>query len=74
MKTNRKPRPSAIKDGRILAVGGAGEIAELAGPDTDVIDLDGRVVIPGFIEGHGHFLGLGPGSDDSGSAAYPLVR
>jgi len=49
----------AIKDGRILAVGGAGEIAELAGPDTDVIDLDGRVVIPGFIEGHGHFLGLG---------------
>lgn len=49
----------ALKDGRIMAVGSADEIAELAGPDTDVVDLAGRVVVPGFIEGHGHFLGLG---------------
>jgi predicted amidohydrolase YtcJ len=49
----------ALKDGRILAVGDAAEIASLAGPETDLIDLDGRVAIPGFIEGHGHFLGMG---------------
>jgi len=49
----------AVQAGRILAVGGSDEIRSLAGPDTEVIDLDGRVVIPGFIEGHGHFLGLG---------------
>ncbi|NKI34175.1 amidohydrolase [Wenzhouxiangella sp. XN79A] len=49
----------AIKDGRILAVGSADEIAAHAGELTEVIDLAGRVAIPGFIEGHGHFLGLG---------------
>ena len=29
------------------------------GPNTEVIDLRGRLVIPGFIESHGHYLGLG---------------
>ncbi|WP_083256854.1 amidohydrolase [Glaciecola punicea] len=49
----------AVKDGRILAVGSIDEIANFIGKSTDVIDLDGRVAMPGFIEGHGHFLGLG---------------
>ena len=31
----------------------------LAGPSTRVIDLNGRLAIPGFIEGHGHFTSLG---------------
>jgi len=52
-------RAIAIKDGRILAVGSAEEIASHAGEDTEVTELDGRVAMPGFIEGHGHFLGLG---------------
>ena len=49
----------AVSDGRILAVGDEAEIASLAGPATQRIELNGRTVIPGFIEGHGHFLGLG---------------
>jgi len=49
----------AVKDGRILAVGTSDEIRAMAGRGTEVIELDGRVVMPGFIEGHGHFLGLG---------------
>ncbi len=49
----------AIRDGRILAVGSSGEIRALAGSDTEVVELAGRLVLPGFIEGHGHFLGLG---------------
>ncbi len=49
----------AVLDGRILAVGSSDDVQALAGPETQVIDLVGRVVIPGFIEGHGHFLGLG---------------
>ncbi|MFU8832631.1 MAG: amidohydrolase [Wenzhouxiangella sp.] len=49
----------AVRDGRILTVGSSDDVQALAGPETRVIDLDGRVVIPGFIEGHGHFLGLG---------------
>ena len=31
----------------------------LAGPGTRVVDLQGRLLIPGFIEGHGHYTGLG---------------
>ncbi|NDY96841.1 amidohydrolase [Wenzhouxiangella limi] len=49
----------AVRDGRIVAVGEPAEIEALTGPETEVIDLDGRMLLPGFIEGHGHFLGLG---------------
>jgi len=43
----------------ILAVGTADEISAYIGSDTRVIDLDGRAAVPGFIEGHGHFMGMG---------------
>ena len=43
----------------ISAVGTSDEISAFIGPDTEVIDLEGRFVMPGFIEGHGHFLSLG---------------
>jgi predicted amidohydrolase YtcJ len=49
----------AVRDGRIHAVGTSEEIRAVAGPNTEVIDLAGRLLIPGFIEGHGHFLRLG---------------
>src|SRR5687767_6911853 len=56
-------RPSAsalaITGDRITAVGSEEEIAPYLGPRTEVIDLQGRLAVPGFIEGHGHFLGLG---------------
>ncbi len=40
----------AIRDGRILAVGKTAEIKRLVGPATRVIDLQGRTVVPGFID------------------------
>jgi predicted amidohydrolase YtcJ len=49
----------AIAGDRIVAVGTSDEIAKLAGPKTKVVDLAGKLVSPGFIEGHGHFLSLG---------------
>jgi predicted amidohydrolase YtcJ len=49
----------AARDGEIVAIGTDEEVRRLAGPDTEVVDLDGRLAIPGFVEGHGHFTGLG---------------
>lgn len=46
----------AIHDGRILAVGHDAEIKPLAGPNTQTIDLKGRLVLPGFTDCHIHFL------------------
>jgi predicted amidohydrolase YtcJ len=49
----------AISGEKILAVGTDAEIRALVGPSTRVIDLHGRLAIPGLIEGHGHLMGLG---------------
>lgn len=49
----------AITGDRIAALGSTADISKLAGPKTRVIDLHGQLAIPGFIEGHGHFTGLG---------------
>ena len=49
----------AIRGGRIVAVGGEADISKQAGPGTRLIDLHGMLAIPGFIEGHGHFTGVG---------------
>jgi predicted amidohydrolase YtcJ len=49
----------AIRDGRIAYVGNADEARRNAGPRAEVIDLAGRVALPGFIESHSHPILLG---------------
>ncbi len=49
----------AIKDGKITTLGTNDEILALKGPTTEVIDASNNFLMPGFIEGHGHFPGLG---------------
>jgi predicted amidohydrolase YtcJ len=49
----------AVSGGRIEALGTAADIRRLIGPSTKVIDLHGQLAIPGFIESHGHFTGVG---------------
>ena len=49
----------AISKDRIQALGTAAEIKAMTGPNTQVIDLQGQLAIPGFIESHGHFSGVG---------------
>ncbi len=51
----------AVLDSRIIAVGGSNEIQALAGPQTRIIDLRGRRVVPGFNDSHVHFLDGGQG-------------
>ena len=49
----------AMRGPTILAVGSNTEIGKLIGDSTEVVDLQGRLAIPGFIESHGHYMGLG---------------
>ncbi len=49
----------AARDGRIVFVGSSVDAQAFIGPDTEVIDLDGKLLIPGFMEGHAHFMGIG---------------
>ncbi|KAJ3332637.1 hypothetical protein HDU93_009009 [Gonapodya sp. JEL0774] len=44
----------AIRDGLILEVGSNASVIAIAGPETQVIDLNGRRVIPGLIDAHNH--------------------
>ncbi|PFG56328.1 hypothetical protein ATG66_2657 [Vibrio sp. ES.051] len=49
----------AIKNGRILAVGKESELMKLRDDKTKIFDLDGKTMIPGFIDGHGHVFNTG---------------
>ena len=49
----------ALLDYRIAAVGSDDEIRLWAGDETQVIELGGRLLVPGLIEGHGHFMSFG---------------
>lgn len=49
----------AVTGDRIVAVGSSGDIRQYVGPATKVVDVSGQLVVPGFVEGHGHFTGVG---------------
>jgi predicted amidohydrolase YtcJ len=57
----RRPRAAAlaIRDGRINAVGSDAEMSALAGPASRVVDLRGRMVLPGLVDVHSHFVWAG---------------
>jgi hypothetical protein len=46
----------AIKNGKIVAVGTEDAVFKLKGDVTRVIDLKGKTLLPGFIDGHSHFI------------------
>lgn len=48
-----------VKNGVIIFTGTTSEAKKYSGDGTKVIDLEGRLLIPGFIESHGHFYGTG---------------
>ncbi|MFH1574710.1 MAG: amidohydrolase [Acidobacteriota bacterium] len=49
----------AVRGDRIEAVGSNDEIQRYIGANTEVIDLENRLAVPGFIDSHGHFTGVG---------------
>jgi predicted amidohydrolase YtcJ len=58
---DQAPRAEALAetDGRIVAVGSLAEVMALKGPKTEVVDLAGRAMVPGFFDAHGHVFGGG---------------
>jgi hypothetical protein len=64
----------AVAEGRILAIGSDDDVLALGGPDTRVIDLAGRTVVPGLADNHFHGLGGGPGVDLSSARSLVDVE
>ncbi len=46
----------AVTGNEISAVGSSADISDLAGPDTRIVDLEGRTLIPGLIDNHNHLI------------------
>ncbi|WP_416064170.1 amidohydrolase [Rhizobium sp. ZK1] len=55
-RSNPTASAVAVKDGRFLAVGHDAEIMALKGPNTKVVDLKGKRVLPGLIDNHTHVI------------------
>ena len=51
----RQGQALAVGRGKIVAFGSDADVLSLAGPETERINLDGRLVVPGFIDSHIHF-------------------
>ena len=50
---------AAVKDGKFLQVGTESSVLQGSGPDTLVVDLGGRTVLPGFNDTHSHMTTMG---------------
>jgi len=44
----------AVRDGKVLTLGSNRDVLALRGPDTEVMDLNGKTVLPGFVNNHHH--------------------
>jgi len=59
MSAGRRADAIAVRGDRILAVGGRDEVLKTKGPDTRMVDLEGRFVMPGFNDAHLHLSSAG---------------
>ena len=56
---NPRAQAVAMTHGRFVGVGSNEDVEGLVGPDTEMIDVGGKTVLPGFIDGHIHVLSSG---------------
>jgi len=66
----------AVRGGKVQFTGSSRGALALRGPNTQVVDLGGRTVIPGMTDAHAHFLGLGEALRDvdlTGTRSYDEV-
>ena len=62
----------AVAGGRILAVGARDEVMTLRTAATRVVDLRGRTLLPGFVDGHGHLAKVAAALDSADLSAPPV--
>lgn len=55
----RQVEALAVRGGRIAAVGSRAEVLRMQGAATQVVDLQGHTLIPGFVDPHSHIGGVG---------------
>ena len=58
-QSNERVSAVAIQNGKIIAAGSDQDMNAFSSEQTILFDLEGKFMMPGFIEGHGHFLGFG---------------
>jgi predicted amidohydrolase YtcJ len=58
-ETTPEAEALAARGDRVVAIGTAGDIEPFIGEETQVMDLAGKTAIPGFIDAHAHFTGIG---------------
>ena len=61
----------AVSGGRIVAVGSAAEVMRRKGPATRVVDLQGKCLLPGFVDAHGHCFQTGLQASSANLLAPP---
>ena len=49
----------AVRGNKIVAVGSVEDIGKYIGPETEVVELGGKAVLPGFVDSHIHLVGAG---------------
>lgn len=62
----------AVTDGMIAFAGDLADAEGWKGPDTRVVDLDGRTLLPGFVDGHSHIFARVSGQDWADLYAPPV--
>ncbi len=56
---NPRAEAVAVRAGRIVFVGSSADAGRYQGPNTEVIDLGGKTLVPGMVDGHYHLSGVG---------------
>ena len=73
----------AVRGGRILAIGTRDQVQATRGPGTRMVNLEGRTLLPGFVDPHGHVAMVGlqavganllPAPDGEGNDIPALIR
>ena len=71
-ENNSMAEAVAVKDGLILAVGPKDDVLKTKGAATQIVNLGGKTMLPGFIDGHSHFFQAAMIADYANVSAPPV--